>query len=319
MDKTIRSHLGSRYKLVGVRIVDKSSNEDVSSNRPKKKVRFCEMVRRAADGESFTAAVDDFECMNPIFTLGFEKPEYVDVQPRIMPANTKAVKVAPVDGMKNPDIVLAILNPKQAMDVSAMLDGIDARFSGSLAVCGEATAKPYMDKKPNLTLLCGGARTFADYKDSDLILGAPLETFKKIKEYIEKFSKTCAALCGCKTSDIPPRIIESFKKEGFEKGTDYFFGKVKDQAVRVYLNKDFEGRIKYVTLHLPIKGEVKVKGPIVTRKRGKWTDVSVTLGTDGAIDLNTGKGLVEAIEDVIEKVEKIDDEENVEDREKVGR
>ncbi len=80
---------------------------------------------------------------------------------------------------------------------------------------------------------------------------------------------------------------------------------MKGQNVRIYLNKDFEGRIKYITLHLPIKGDVKVEGPIITRKRGNWTDVSLTLDIDGAIDLNTGKGLVEAIEDVIQKIEKV--------------
>jgi hypothetical protein len=90
---------------------------------------------------------------------------------------------------------------------------------------------------------------------------------------------------------------------GFEKGTDYFFGKVDGVNVRVYLNKDAHGRIKYITVHLPIKdAEVKAKEPIIVKKRGNWTDVAMTFGLGESIDLNTGKGLKEVVMDFMEKV-----------------
>jgi uncharacterized protein (DUF169 family) len=300
MDRTIRAHIGSKYNLVGVKILKKEDG----AKRPKRPMRFCEMVKEAAEGKSFDAGIEDIACPSAIVTLGFEEPVYVDIQPRIKPAETKTVQVAPLGEMENPDVILAILTPKQAMDLSALLNGLEARFSGNLAVCGEATAKPYMGKKPNLTLLCGGARMFAGYKDSELILGAPPETFKELADRIEALSKTCGALCGCLTSDISPRIIQSFKNLGFEKGTDYFFGKVKDFNVRIYLNKDFQGRMKYITFHLPIKGEVKVRKPLTIKRRGDWSDVVVTFGIGEAIDLNTGKGLREVIEDIIRKVKR---------------
>lgn len=300
MDSIIRAHLGTKYNLVGVRVL----KEDIANPelRPKKKMRFCELVREAADGKCFDAKLEDLACPHEGVVLGFEEPEYVDVEPRIKPAETKALKIAPIEKMKDPEVVLAILNPKQIMDVSALLNGIEANFAGSLAVCGEAMAKPYMDKKPNLTFLCAGARTFADYKDSELILGAPPATFQKLAEGIEALSKSCGALCGCRVSDIPPRIVKSFQKLGFEKGTDYFFGKVEGQNVRIYLNKDFQGKFKFVTFHLPLKRAVDLKPPFVVRQRGEWTDVVVTFGLGEGVDINTGKGVKEAAQNILQKV-----------------
>lgn len=301
MEKIIREYLGIRHNLVGIKILMESVNPE-PSKRPMKRMRFCELVRESAKGSSFEEYLEDEACPEATIALGFEEPTYVDVQPRISPAQTKVIKIAPFNESANPDVVLAILNPRQAMQLAALLEGVEAKFSGSIA-CGEVVAKPYMDKKPNVTFLCGGARTFADFKDSEIIFGAPPETFKHLAEKIDAFSKTCGALCGCKTSDIPPRIIQNFKNLGFEKGIDYFFGKVNEHSVRIYLNKDLQGRIKYITIHLPMKKEVKVKSPFVLRKRGEWSDVSITLQTGEGIDLNTGKGLKETIEDIVARVE----------------
>jgi uncharacterized protein (DUF169 family) len=297
--ENIRAYLGMRHKLIGVKILKDTPD---ASQKPTKRMRYCEMVREAADGKTYVAELEDIACPNAEVTLGFQEPIYVDVQPRIMPAETKAVKVGPLEKVKDPDVILAILNPRQAMEVAALLDGIKAKFSGSIAVCGEATAIPYMEKKPNTTFLCGGARMFADFRESDLILGAPPEVFQELSERVEGASKSCTALCGCRTSDLSPRIIEGFKRLGFEKGTDYFFGKVNGVSVRIYLNKDLQGKIKYITVHLPLKGEVKAKKPLLVKKRGNWTDVAMTFGLGEAIDLNTGKGIKEAVLDILEKV-----------------
>ena len=300
MDKEIRAHLGTRYNLVGIKIL--MEGEASEAKKPPRRMRFCEMVHNAANGKSFEAEVEDYSCPNAVVTLGYEAPVYVDIQPRINPADTKVVRIAPLGELKDPDVVLAILNPRQIMEVSSLLDGLNADFKGSMAVCGEGTAKPFMENKPNVTFLCGGARTFGAYKDSELILGAPPAVFQELASKIEGLSKTCAALCGCKTSDISPHIVTSFEKVGFDKGIDYFFGKVNGQNVRIYLNKDFGGKIKYVTIHLPIKGDVKVKEQLTAKKRGKWTDVTVTFTVGETIDIYTGKGIKEAVRDIVEKV-----------------
>lgn len=191
----IKAYIGTKYNFVGVRILKNTEDVEGKGKKPNKKMRFCQMVREAADGKSFTFDVDDLDCPVAMVTLGFEEPVFgEDVQPRITPAETKVVEVAPVQEIKNPDVVLAIINPKQLMDISVRLDGIEAKFKGDMAVCGEATAWVKMNKKPNITPLCGGSRKYADYKDSELIFGAPPETYEKLAE------------------KIPSKLISGFKK-----------------------------------------------------------------------------------------------------------
>jgi uncharacterized protein (DUF169 family) len=302
--ENVRQYLGMKYNLIGVKILTGEIPQDeLDELRPDTPKQYCQFVEEAALGKSHILTEDDFSCPSPIVTLGFQEPVYVDIQPRISPADTRAVKIGPLDAVKDPDVVLALLNPKQIMEVTILLDGIEAKFGGNMAVCGEGTARPYMEGKPNVTFLCQGARIYGGYKDNELILGSPLETFKKLSAKVEELSKTCGALCGCLTSDISPTIIKGLASQGFEKGTDYFFGKVDGKNVRIYLNKDLSGRIDFITIHLPIKGEVKVNDTsLMVATRGKWTDVSSTHPLDGSIELETGKGLIEAIKHVISKV-----------------
>jgi uncharacterized protein (DUF169 family) len=302
--ENVRQYLGMKYNLVGVKILkEEPSPDELNELKPETPKQYCQFVKEASLGKSFILKEDDFSCPSPIVTLGFSDPVYIDIQPRISPANTKAVKVGPIGDVKEPDVILAILNPKQVMEVSILLNGIEAKFVGSMAVCGEGTARPYMEDEPNVTFLCGGARIYGGYKDAEVIIGTPLETFKKLSAKVEEMSKTCGALCGCLTSDISPTIIEGLAGQGFEKGTDYFFGKVDGKNVRIYLNKDLSGRIDFITIHLPVKGEVKVDDPaLAVSTRGKWTDVSSTHPMDGSIELETGKGLIDAVKHVISKV-----------------
>jgi uncharacterized protein (DUF169 family) len=303
VDESIRSYIGSRHHLVGVKFLKQETSEGEPFTRPKKPIMFCQAVKKAAEGESFLMYLEDEACPSAMVALGFEEPVYVDVQPRISPADIKAVKIGPYEKLEDPDVGLFIINPRQAMELSSILKGIQSKFGGAIAVCGEAAAYPYTEKSPNISFLCSGARVSADYKDNEVILGAPPETIKDLAKKIEVLSKTCGALCGCKTSDIPPRIIRSFQKIGFEKSTDYFFGKLDGKKIRIYLNKDFNGKVSYLTIHLPVKGEARATGPFTRSERGKWTDLSVTFNVkDIGVELNTGKGLKEFIEQVVEKV-----------------
>jgi len=303
----LRAYLGNKYNVIGVKIFQEKVEPKPPFERPNKRMRYCQLVRKAGKGKAFVAYQEDISCPNAEVTLGFEEPIYVDVQPRIMPGNTKAVMIGPAQDVADPDVILIILTAKQGMDVASLLNGVEAHFAGSLAVCGEATARPYMEKKPNLTLLCRGSRMFAGYADSEVIFGALPETFAELDEKAKALDNACGtggALCGCQVTDISPRIIDTFKKQDFEKGTDYFFGKVNGKNVRIYLNKDFQGKLDFMTVYLPIKGDVRVKPPFEKSTRGKWTDVSVVVKLDEiGVDLNTGKGLEELLKDIVGKVD----------------
>ncbi len=299
--ESIRAYFGSKYRLVGVKLF-KEIPEGYPT--PAKPGKFCEFVRRAALGETILMRAEDEECHQSLIALGFQEPMFIDLQPRIQPAETKAVLIAPVEEIPDPDVVLMIATPRQVMEAAALLHGIEAKFAGEIAVCGEVIAEPLKSGKANVTFLCGGARMFADYKDSEVILGAPLEVFKELETKVKALEKSCGALCGCKTSDLPPRVVQMFSELGFERGIDYFFGRVDSQNVRIYLNKDINGKISYVTIHFPVKGEVEAAPPFQARKRGAWTDLYATFKDGEGFDISSGKGLKELIEELAAKIKK---------------
>ena len=185
MDDTIKKHLGLKHGLVGVKIF-KNGDAAGEGRRPNKKMRFCQMVWNVSEGKGpLMFGIDDLDCPDAMVSLGFQEPTFIKVETRIDPADTKLIEVAPAKDMENPDIVLAILNPRQLMDLAMLLGGIEAKFEGNRAVCGEATAVPYMNKKPNISPLCGGSRKFAKYTECELIFGAPPETMEKLEEKIK--------------------------------------------------------------------------------------------------------------------------------------
>lgn len=297
MEKTIRSYLGMKHNLVGVKILDETDD----TKKPLKPMRFCEMVAGALSGKEFVADSNDISCPNAELCLGFREPKYVDIEPRIMPAETKAVYVGKIE---NADVVLFILTPEQVMTLSILLGGITSNFRGELGVCGEATAKVYMEREPNLSFLCSGARIFGDFKGNEVILGMPYDTMKELANRIDKLLKTGGALCGCQVTDIPSEIIHSFREIGLEKGADYFFGKIDGQNIRIYLNKDDSGRFKYMTFYFPVKDrEVKPKRPFEVKKRGNWNDIHATFKPEEiGVNLYTGENLKETIKDITTKV-----------------
>ncbi len=294
MLESIRSYLGMKYHLVGIKI----SNESIYKTKLAAPMRYCEMVRDAALGKTFYAECNDLSCPNAELCLGFRQPEYVEVEPRIK-SKTQSIMVGPTD---DADVILLILSAEQIMTISILLGGINASFKGELGVCGEATAKVFEDKQPNLTFLCNGARMFAGFKSSDMILGLPYNIAEKLAERIEKLIKTGGSLCGCTVSDIPKEIVKNFEKIGFEKGSDFFFGKIDEQNIRIYLNKDDDGRIKYLTFYLPIKdlpADFQVKKPFQLKERGTWKDIYIVVVPDEiGINLYTGKNLLEVLNDL---------------------
>ena len=63
------------------------------------------------------------------------------------------LKHAPFD----PDVVVIICNPKQAMQLAQAMvytlgGRFEADFAGIQSICGDAVAGPYTTKRPNITL-----------------------------------------------------------------------------------------------------------------------------------------------------------------------
>lgn len=325
IDETIRAYLGLKHHLVGVKIRKKDIQEEEKRLKPEKPLAYCHMVRIASQhGKTFLYDKTDEACPTAEFILGFREPKYSKIEYRIEPSDTKSILIAPLDQMAgDPDVIIATVTPKQMMDLTTILQAgkaelLSAWFKGE-AACAEFTAKPYMEHEPNLSFLCNGARVvYSDFRDAEILFGAPAHTYIHVAETMNRISKTGGALCGCRTSDIPMEIINEFEKAGFSKGTDYFFGKISGQNFRAYLNKDFQGRLKFITFHLPVKltsaeetEEVAKKlqktliRPYSVNQRDYWLDLTMTATeAELAMDLRDGESIKKVAQEFANKMKR---------------
>lgn len=313
IEEILRSYLSLKYQLVGVKVIKCESR--VSSSQPHTPIAFCHMIRKAAaNRESFLYGLDFEKCPTAQIVLGFREPRY-KVDYAALSPTTRRVSISSLSESRYlPDVVLTILTPKQMMDLTIILQAernepLLALFRGQSS-CADFFAKPYVEGKPNISLLCNGAReVYSDFRDNELIFGAPLEVYLRAAETIERITKMSGAICGCRTNDIPAEIANEFEKIGFSKATDFFFGKVDGYNVRVYLNKDIEGRLNLTTFYLPIKTSSEEKAEKLSdklrhllpkmysvKKRGYWLDLAVSASEESlGIDLFDGISIKNAV------------------------
>lgn len=189
--KEIQSFLNLKRDIVGVKII--SDEETPDYEMPTRKISYCEAVSLASSGKkiiiSKDTAAEMLYCLNPIVTLGFEEPAYIDLQPRISPASTTAIllcRLADWDYVHDPDVVIIIGDAKQVSDVAEAVGGIDVKVRGGIAVCGDLTAFPFMEKRAALSVLCGGARLRAGFASWEAGVGLP---FSILQSVAERFGK----------------------------------------------------------------------------------------------------------------------------------
>lgn len=297
MNDTVRAYLGMKDKLVGIKI-----NPPEDGEHPKEPAWFCQLVKESAlKGQESVISLEDLACPNADITLGLRKPRYMEIEPRIK-EEVERVRIGSIEGS---DVVLLCLNAGQVMTLSILLGGITTTFKGEMGVCGEAVAATYNQKKPNLTFLCNGARLMGGFKTNEIIVALPMGEFEALSLRIENLIKTGGSLCGCQVSDIPKEMIKAFSEAGFDKGADYFFGKIDSHQVRVYLNKDETGRIRQLTFYLPVKGaeDIKVSLPFQSKRRGNWTDVYAVFDPEElGINLYTGKNMEQVFKELVGKI-----------------
>ncbi len=248
------------FQISSSPVAVKFSDGILKGQRPKSPSLFCDFVRKAAnEGSSFLLTEQDLQNFAARVILGFTDPKYVEIHPRVKPANVKSILVAPLEKIDvEPDVVLAIADPARMMHIAQVLhratrSRLEARMTcEASAIAGEATALPYMEKKANLTLLCGGARGLAGYKDNELVVGIPFDHFIKLTELLVE-PKLVSALCGCVMDEIPKHLKEAFIRLGFDRGTDHFYGEFGGKVFRIYIQKDEKKIFNSATVHYPMK------------------------------------------------------------------
>jgi uncharacterized protein (DUF169 family) len=287
---------------VAVRISDRVENVP-GAKRPASPISYAEAVRRAASiGESFLLLKEDISRSEDEINLGFSEPIYVDIEPRVKPARTRSVYIAPLEKfVGRADVILVVANPVKMMNLVQILYRLTGEvFTPSMkasgGVCsGEATAIPLMEKRVNLTLLCSGDRIFGGFREDELAMGFPAEVFFKVVDFLQE-PKLTEALCGCLMSDIPDHLKEGLLKLGFERATDHFFGEIEGRSVRLYIDKDENGRLSRLTIYAPVKLPSGEKSEMAAAR---------------ANELLAGEGFAKARENWLDLVVKADFEEGL--------
>ncbi|MCL2687707.1 MAG: DUF169 domain-containing protein [Methanobrevibacter sp.] len=208
--KEIKDDLNLKLNPVAIKFI--LNIEDIPKNIDKleEKIRHCEMVQKATDGEIFYTTANEQMCKGGSSTLGLEEvPEKIasgefyynlgrfssldsakntlDSIPKI-DFQSYGILYSPLEKANFiPDVVIIITNTAQAMRISQAIvyklhGRIEADFSGIQSICADAVAGPFINKKPNVTLGCSGSRQYADIKDEEVIIGLNGENLTHIVE-----------------------------------------------------------------------------------------------------------------------------------------
>ena len=171
----LKEQLGLKLNPVGIKVSEELLGKPIG-----KPEYFDKLVREAAvSGKTFIITNDKLTDPYSHVSLGFEEPKYIkDYEPRIK-KKTKSVRIGPVE---DADVILFIVNAEQGMRLTFLLGKLEADFECEAAIAGEAIAKVYNEQKPNLTLLCGGARIYGKFKDDEFIIGVPKKIYDEIKD-----------------------------------------------------------------------------------------------------------------------------------------
>jgi len=170
---TLKEQLG--INPVGIKL-----SEDLLDGAIEKPEYFDKLIKdTSVEEKTFIVTNDKLTDPYSHVSLGFEEPEYIkDYEPRIK----KKIKSVIIGPTEDADVVLFVVNPEQGMRLTFLLKEIKAEFKCEAAVSGEAIAKVYNEQKPNLTLLCGGARIYGKFKDDEFIIGIPKKVYDEIKD-----------------------------------------------------------------------------------------------------------------------------------------
>jgi len=197
---------------VAVKLIPAGRENDVIGGHQKldRQLRHCQItdhVRRT--GEMFYTTLEEQQCKGGAAALGltqlsdkvrsgqfycdslhhFETVEAakktVDQITFLEPHSNSVVLYAPLENATfDPDVVIFICNPKQAMLLTQgyeFINGgrIEAAFSGKQSVCSDAVAHVILNGRPNLTIGCSGSRAYTKITDGELLYSLPAKDLEK--------------------------------------------------------------------------------------------------------------------------------------------
>lgn len=216
MVKELNGLLGLKGSPVAVKLIKTAHEIPESYKKMDEKKRHCEFVQDARlKGSKGYATSNEHLCKGGAGVMGIEPLpesvatgsmyyklgnfetaegalETVNAIPR-SEENYYASLYAPLDSAEfEPDVVVLILTPKQALKVSQGFlhkkgGRISSDYSGIQSLCADAVAAVKERGVPNMTLGCNGSRKFAEIADEEVIIGLPPENLKDVVEALKAF------------------------------------------------------------------------------------------------------------------------------------
>jgi uncharacterized protein (DUF169 family) len=197
--KEIKKNLTLESSPVAIKFILHEENVPEDIEKIDEKLRHCGMVQKASQGSKFYSTLKEQDCVKGSATIGLQEfPEKIatgefdyeaghfksiasakrtfDRVPK-MDTNSYGIIYSPLEKADfDPDIIIIIANPKQAMILAQAINytlggRIEADFAGFQAVCADALAGPYINKRPNISVACTGSRKFGKIQDNELVVG----------------------------------------------------------------------------------------------------------------------------------------------------
>jgi len=178
-----------------------------------KKIRHCEMVRKASLGEKFYSTLEEQMCLGGAGAIGLrDMPEklangekyfslgrFKDIETAknltgelsIIKERYWGIVYAPLDEANfEADVIEIITEPVGGMVLAQSIvystgTKIKPNFAGIQSLCGDAFSNPYIEKGINFTLGCDGSRKAADIKDNEMTIGISKEQIDTVVNGLE--------------------------------------------------------------------------------------------------------------------------------------
>lgn len=208
----LKSLLQLKGSPVAVKLIPDGSQGNIASEYAKleRQMRHCQITDHVRQtGEMFYTTLEEQQCKGGAAALGLTKlsdkvksgefycdglhhfetieaaKKTVDMISFLEPNSTSMVLYGPLEKVAfEPDVVIFICNPKQAMLLTQgweYRDGgrITAEFSGKQSVCSDAVAQVIKTGKPNVTIGCSGSRSYTKIMPDELLYSIPAKDIEK--------------------------------------------------------------------------------------------------------------------------------------------
>lgn len=240
-----------KRNLVGVKFIFSREKFDcIDIKQMKGRVSYCSMVKSASSDKCIKANGENFSCGASARALGLEEPDNhitsgqhyhafklydslgtakaVQKNVTFIEHKIYGVLIKPLQDYDiEPDVVIIILNPYQAMRIIqgyAHHYGVhkNIKMAGNQGICSECTAVPYETNDLNISTLCSGARLLAKWDVGELGIGMPFNMFGTIVDGLIK------TLNPAEPDSTKREILSRAKEKGrvmdIEFGKNYYTG-----------------------------------------------------------------------------------------------